>query len=804
MKQIPALLAELTLTEKAALLEGVDSWYTRAIPRLGIPQLHLTDGPHGLRKVRQVSGGFAISDNEPATAFPTSAAVASSWNLDNATRIGAAIAAECVASGVQVLLAPGINIKRSPLCGRNFEYYSEDPLLSGAFGSAFVRGAQSGGAGCSVKHYAANSNEDYRFIGDSVVDERALREIYLRAFERVVKEANPLAIMCSYNRLNGICASQNKLLLTDVLRKEWGFAGLVMTDWGATCDRVAGIKAGCDLDMPGGVKHNRTAIIEAVHSGVLPPETLDLAVTRILKLIETCTVPQSGAGYVAEDHARLSCAIAQDSAVLLKNDGALPLTGQENLLVVGEMFERMRFQGAGSSLVSPATLISPKDAFDKRGVRYTYAQGYRSVYSRRDAARARSALAAASQSDTILFFGGLTDFEESEGFDRRHMRLGENQTALLESLLDTGKRVVLVLFAGAPVELPFYDKLAAVLDLYLPGQYGGEAAAALLLGETNPSGKLAESWPMRAEDASCFADYDNGPIAQYYESIYVGYRFYDKAQTRLRFPFGFGLSYTTFTYSHASVQKEDEQIIVSVDITNTGCQDGAEVVQLYVRNSESPVFKAEKELRAFAKVYQQAGSTKTVTLAFAQTDLAYWNVKRHDWVLENGAYEICLAASAADVRLTVPLQITYGEAAIAPYSEKIAAVYKRPPRRIPDCFSELLGKPIPQAMPRRPITLESPLRDLRQTLGGWILYTAIMAVIKRKYRQAKRLPDTLARDAQLMNTYFVVRMMPANAIRSLCMSSSGRLSYNTARGFVEIANGHFIRGLRACLPPIHD
>ena len=799
MKKKPTLFSELTTEEKAALLEGVDSWSTNAVPRLNIPTLFLTDGPHGLRKVRQARGGFGVSDNAHSTAFPTSAAVASSWNPENAYRMGEAIADECIAAGVHVLLAPGINIKRSPLCGRNFEYYSEDPLLSGTFGSAFVRGVQSRGVGCSVKHYAANSNEDYRFIGDSVIDERTVREIYLRAFEQVVRESKPYTMMCSYNRLNGTSASQNKQLLTEILRNEWGFDGLVMTDWGATCDRIEGIKAGCDLDMPGGVWHNRKSVIEATLGGALPLETLDQAVMRVLNLIDKCTGQKSEAGFDAEAHAQLSCDIAKDSAVLLKNDGILPLSGQEKMLVVGEMFERMRFQGAGSSLINPPKVITPKDAFDKRGIRYTYEKGFRCFYPRRNTALERTALAAAEKADTILFFGGLTDFEESEGFDRKHMRIGENQTALLQALIDTEKKVVLVLFAGAPVELPFMDNLDAVLDMYLPGMYGGEAAAALLFGDANPSGKLAESWPMRAEDTSCFADYNSEPIAKYYEGIYVGYRFYDKANTPLRFPFGFGLSYTTFEYSHLSFREDGKKMQVDVDITNTGRHDGAEVVQLYIKNGNSCVFKPDKDLRAFRKVYLKAGETQTVTLEFEKSDLAYWNVKLNGWFLENGTYELCVAASAADVRLTAPIQINDGNDVSSPYSAAVAAAYNRPPQACPDCFPELVGVPISNTPARKPITLESPLSDLKQTLAGWLLYTAVMAVINSDFRKAKRMPDSLERDTRLKNAYFVVRMMPSNSIRSMCMSSSGRFSYNTAVGFVEIANGHLIRGLKFIL-----
>ncbi len=798
MGNLTNLIKKLTIEEKAALLEGVDSWNTNDIPRLGVKKLFLTDGPHGLRKVRQATGGFGISDNEHSTAFPTSVTVASSWNTENAYRMGAAIAEECNSSGVHVLLAPGINIKRSPLCGRNFEYFSEDPLVSGMFGEAFVKGVQSRGVGCSVKHFAANSNENFRFIGDSIVDERALREIYLKAFERVVKEAGPYTVMCSYNRLNGIFASENKLLLNDILREEWGYDGAVMTDWGAACNRVEGVRAGCDLDMPGSVWYNRKSIIEAAGSGSLPMELLDRSVLRILKLIEKCGTKKEE-GYDPEEHARMSCEMAKDGAVLLKNDGALPLTGKEKLLVVGELFEKMRYQGAGSSLINPPKVITPKDAFESRNISYVYKRGYRCAYAERNTALEAEAVRAAEQADTILFFGGLSDFEESEGFDREHMMIGENQTELLEELLKTGKRVVLVLFAGSPVELPFFDRLSGLLTMYLPGMYGGEAAAALLYGEVSPSGKLAESWTVSAKDSSCYADYNHAPEAKYYESIYVGYRFYDKAGTKLRFPFGYGLSYTTFSYGKMTVDTEKSKVLVKAEITNTGKAHGAEVVQLYVKNGGSKVFKAEKELRAFTKIFLKAGETKTVTLSFDKKDLAYWNTKKHDWVLENGSYEICLAASAADIRLTGELSIKDEAEEECPYSQRVLDAYSMPPANIPEEFAELSGIELPKASHSRALTLESPLGDFRRTLMGKILYKSVMSVIQKDYEKAKKLPDSLERDTRLKNSYFVVRMMPSNSIRSMCMSSSGKFTYAVARGFVELANGHILRGLKILL-----
>ncbi len=790
-------LAALTLDEKLLLLEGLESWRTHPVPRLGIRSLYLTDGPHGVRKVRSAAGGFGIVDNEHSTAFPTSATLASTWNPQLAERMGAAIGAESRTLGVDVLLAPGVNIKRSPLCGRNFEYFSEDPLVSGVFGSAVVRGVQSQGVGTSVKHFAANSNEDYRFVGDSVVDERALREIYLRAFERVVKETRPETVMCAYNQVNGTFASENRELLTGILRDEWGFDGVVMTDWGATHDRVAGVAAGCDLDMPGSVPHNRDSLRAAALSGELPVEALDASVTRMLGLVAKHP-EREATGYDAEAHAELAREIATEGAVLLANDGALPLgAASGSLLVVGEFFERMRFQGAGSSLINPPSIVSPRDAFEARGIDYRYEPGFRSMREERDAALESAALDAARSADTVLFFAGLSDLEESEGFDRTHLGLHDSQTALLEALLDQGARVVLVLFAGAPVELPSTDRLAAVLQMYLPGMRGGDAVAALLLGEANPSGRLAESWPLRVEDTSAYADYDRGQIARYLESIYVGYRYYDAAGTELAFPFGHGLSYTSFDYRDAVLEVEGDRVVVTVTVANTGDRDGAEVVQLYVRNAASAVFKAEKELRAFAKVRVPAGGEAVARLEFALADLAYWDVGRHDWVLEDGDYEVLLAASATDIRARMPLPVTGHAASRSPYPPEVDRDYATPPAGIPDSFPALLGRPVPEEPRHGRLHLELRLGDARRTLFGRIISRAIVSAVEKPYREALALPESLERDIRVKNAYFLWRMMPTASMRSLAMSSGGAFSYSMAEGFALLAAGHPIRAIRA-------
>ena len=794
------LVAQLTLEEKILLVEGVASWNTNGVDRLGIPRLFLTDGPHGVRKVKRDAGAFGLAEAEPSSSFPTSTALAKTWNPDLARRVGEAIGRESAALGVDVLLAPGVNIMRSPLCGRNFEYFSEDPLLSGAFGAAFVRGVQSTGVAASVKHFAANSNEDFRFTGDSLVDERALREIYLRAFERIVREAEPATVMCAYNRLNGTYCSDNRELLTGILREEWGFDGLVMTDWGATHDRAAALSAGCDLDMPGGVPNNRQRIRDAISDGSLDAAALDQAVGRVLELVDRSSARPEAEAVDPTAHADLAEQVAVDGAVLLQNDGTLPLAASAGgLVVVGEMFEKMRFQGSGSSLITPPQIVSPRSAFDSRGIRYRYAQGYRALDGTPDAALETEARALAADASTVLFFGGLSDLEESEGFDRRDMAMSEAQTRLLMALVDAGAKVVLVLFAGAPVEIPRAEKLAGVLLMSLPGMRGGHATARVLFGEANPSGRLTESWPKTAADSSCAADFGKAGSSRYYESIYVGYRYHDKAGTTLRYPFGHGLSYTSFAYRDLDARIEQGRVRVQVTVANTGPRDGSEVTQVYVRNNRGRVFKADKELRAFAKHSLAAGEQKRIELTFALDDLAYWDPAEHRWVLENGEYEVLVAASAAHPLLSAPLVVDEGRASRSPYPREIDQAYAVPPRDVSAAFAVLLGRPLLDTPPRSRLELESRLEDAKRSFLGGVLYRAVVGRARKDYEAALALPDSLERDAKVKSSHFVMRMMPSMSLRSMVMSSDGAMPYRVAAGLADLAAGRPVRGLRRLL-----
>ena len=572
------MIAEMTAEEKAALVSGTDFTYTNPIPRLGIPSLCMADGPHGLRK--QLEGGDnGVSRSEPATAFPTAAAAASSWNPENARRMGAAIAEECRHYGVHVLLGPGVNLKRNPLCGRNFEYFSEDPYLASEMAIGEVQGLQAGGVASCVKHFALNNSENYRFMGNSVVSERTMHRLYLKVFERIVKKAKPASLMCAYNQINGTFCSENKWLLTEVLRKEWGFDGLVMTDWGAMHDRVASLKAGLDLEMPGDTAICRKWILDGIKDGSLAMEDLDKACRNVLRLVDSYVKPASGEEINFDAHHALAAEIAADSAVLLKNDGVLPLTGEEKLHVAGPLFETMRYQGAGSSMINPTMVTAPKAAFNKHGIRYDYGL---------------------TDCDTVLVFAGLTDEYESEGGDRAHMRLPEDQLKEINALCETGKKIVLVLFGGSPVELPFCDRVSAILNMYLPGQNGGTAVYELLFGEKNPSGKLAETWPLRYEDVPSHETFGKGVNEIYAEGCEIGYRYYNKHNIPVRFPFGFGLSYTSFEKTDWTKVGEGW----TQTITNTGDRYGAEVAQLYL----------DGELRGFQKVWLNPGESTTVTI----------------------------------------------------------------------------------------------------------------------------------------------------------------------------------------------
>lgn len=792
---IQSLLENLTIEEKAALLAGVDFMFTSPVPRLGIPSARMSDGPHGLR-VQKEGGDNGVAGSEPATCFPTAVSTASSWNPDNTYKMGEAIAEEMLHYGIDVLLGPGACIKRNPLCGRNFEYFSEDPLLAGKMAAAEVNGVQSKGCGVSVKHFALNNAENFRFMGDSVCDMRAIREIYLKVFEIIVKESKPHTMMCAYNKINGEYCCENKWLLTDVLRNEWGFDGVVMSDWGATHDRVKGVSAGLDLEMPGDTDICRKWIIDAAKSGTLKMEGLDKAVENILRLVQRYENNQKDIDVDWEAHNVLAAEIAEDCAVLLKNGGVLPLDKSERILVVGDLFDKMRYQGAGSSMINPTFLSTPKIAFDEHKVAYEFCRGYAENKLEADDKLIAEAVAKAKGYDKVLVFAGLTDYVESEGGDRENMQLPANQLALIDALIKAGKKITVVLYGGSPMELPFADNVSAILNMYLPGQNGGTATYNLLFGVKSPCGKLAETWVKSYADVPFGNDFSKTVNEIYKESVFVGYRYYLTVNKEVRYPFGYGLSYTTFDYWDMQIEENNEEYKVSCEVVNNGKYDGAEIVQLYVKAPQG-VFKPLKELKGFTKVYLKAGESKKVAITVKKDDLRYWNVKENRWATEGGEYELQLCSDCQTVRLSQTVTLD-GDNAVMPYSEEINAVYGAAAfdTMSESLFEKMSGLKIPAIPPKKPIRLESRFTDMRATFMGKNLYNAVLSVAKKDMKKAKKLPEGAERDNKIKGAMFLKRILESNSIITMSMSAGTNCPYNFAQGFVNMANGHLFKGIK--------
>jgi beta-glucosidase len=670
---VSSLLGSLTLQEKASLCLGSDFWHTAPVDRLGIPAITLSDGPHGLRRQPDEGDHVGIGGSLPATCFPTASALGSSWDPALVRRVGEALGREARDQDVAVVLGPGINIKRSPLCGRNFEYFSEDPVLSGDLGAALIEGVQSQGVGTSLKHYAANNQETDRLRVSADVDERTLREIYLPGFERAVTRARPWTVMCSYNRVNGTYASEYHWLLTEVLRDEWGFDGLVVSDWGAVHDRIAAVAAGLDLEMPPNLGVSEVALVEAVRDGRLDEAVLDVAVARVLQLVDRAVAgrEQPVDAVDVDAHHSLARAAAAECAVLLKNDGdALPLrpAAGDVIAVIGEFARTPRFQGAGSSQVNPTRVDVALDelrAAVPDGVEVAFASGFGIGTTDDDESLADEAVSLARRAARVVVFLGLPAADESEGFDREHLALPPNQIALLARLAEVTEKVVVVLANGSAVQLSDWERhAAAVLETWLSGQAAGGAVADLLLGAANPSGRLAETLPLRLEDTPSYLNFpgEEGHV-RYGEGVFVGYRGYDATARAVSYPFGHGLSYTTFDYSNlrASVsgRHEDGDLAVDVtcDVTNTGDRRGKEVVQLYVGDPEASVARPVRELKAFAKVDLEPGETTTVTFRLNARDLSYWSTAIGGWALEAGAFELAVGASSRDLRLSTTVDV---------------------------------------------------------------------------------------------------------------------------------------------------
>jgi beta-glucosidase len=667
MKNIQSIVSQMTLEEKAALCTGASAWTTTPIERLGVPEMVVADGPHGVRRVPNVHEMGLGS--LPATCFPTASCLASTWDVDLIRKMGEALAEECIALNDAVLLGPGANMKRSPLGGRNFEYFSEDPYLSGEMAANFIDGVQSKGVGTSLKHYTANNQEFQRFSINAKVDERTLREIYLPAFEKAVKQAQPWTVMCAYNKINGTFASEHDYLLNKVLKEEWGFEGLVVSDWGAVRDRVAALKGGLDWEMPGPQERRVKEVIAAVRSGELDQAVLDESVHRILGIIFKAAETPKGGEFDVDAHHELAHHVAAEGMVLLKNDGILPLKGQQQVAVIGRSAQHAHFQGGGSSHINPTKVTVPFKALQTHAgdAELTYAEGYPADASfRQDLID--EAVTLAQETDVAVLYIALPTFKESEGYDRPDLDLTDQQIALIKAVAKVQPKTVVVLNNGAPVAMSAWiDDVAAVLEGWMMGQAGGIAIADLLFGVVNPSGKLAETFPLKRADTPSHLNWpgDAGAV-RYGEGLFIGYRYYDAKEMPVLFPFGYGLSYTTFAYSNPQVSarafKDVDGVTVTVDVTNTGAVAGKEIVQVYVHDHKAGLTRPEKELKGFAKVELQPGETKTVSIPLDFRAFAYYHPEYTQWITEDGEFDLLIAASAADIRhtLTVTLESTLG------------------------------------------------------------------------------------------------------------------------------------------------
>lgn len=789
--RISQLISQMTLEEKTSLLSGADKWRTKAIPRVNLAVVTVSDGPHGLRK--EVVDPEKGLSTVRSTCFPTACASACSFDRALVKKIGVALAEECRAEEVDVLLGPGLNCKRSPLCGRNFEYFSEDPVVSGELAAAYIEGVQSLGVGTSMKHFALNNQEYRRLTIDAVVDERAMFELYLSSFERVLQKTQPWTVMCSYNRVKGVNASDNQWLLQDVLRGKFGFKGLVMSDWGAVNDRVLGVSAGLDLEMPYVGPYHDKQVKQAVASGALREEAVDRCVSRLVALSELANARKTVPYDAAAHHAFAREAAAQ-SAVLLKNDDALlPLQRSSSVAVLGAFARVPRYQGAGSSKVQSICIDTPLDELTKLGLQTSFAEGYREETDVPDETMIQEACALARGKDAVLIYAGLPDRYESEGFDRESLAMPQNQVALIRRVAAVNPNVAVVLLCGSVVEMDWADEVKAILLMHLGGEAVGGAIADLVSGALSPSGKLTESWPMRLSDTPCYRYFPGFTrTVEYRESVFVGYRYYDTAKMPVRYAFGHGLSYTTFSYSNLRLSAEQlnkgETLHVSFDVTNRGEIAGAEAVQLYLAHRSDIMFAPEQQLRDFEKVLLAPGETKSVSFTLNRRDLCYYDVAASDWRVEGGAYEIRISASSRDIRLCATVSAEADPDATIPDHRADAPCYYDLSRGIdvPDsAFAAVLGRGIPprERQPGEKHTLNVTLSEVKHTLLGWLL-----ALIGRKVAEG-------AMATNEVDMGVIDHILYTTPLR--LMSSESDITPRQIEGIVHLLNYAFFKGIRA-------
>ena len=782
MQNTELLLKELTLEEKCALLSGAETFKTRGMPQHGIPQIWLSDGPHGLRKQAGESDHLGLNPSVPATCFPTASAVANSWDAALGEEIGAALGEEAAAQEVSVVLGPGLNMKRNPLCGRSFEYFSEDPYLAGKLAAGYIRGIQSKGVAACPKHFAVNSQETRRMASDSIVDERTLREIYLTGFEIAVKEGHPRSIMSSYNLVNGTYANENKHLLMEILRGEWGFDGAVITDWGGSNDHALGVKNGSTLEMPAPGGDSVRELLAAVESGKISESDIDARLSELLPLVFDTKAALDAAPreFDAAAHHALARRAAEESLVLLKNEGSLlPLAAGSKVAVIGDFAKNPRYQGAGSSMVNSTQVDVLLDKLiDSELNVIGYQQGF-DRHGKPDAALQKSACELATQADTVILCMGLDEIAESEGLDRSNLRLAQNQVDLLQAVAAVNPKIAVVLYSGSVVETPWLDNCQALLYAALGGQAGAGAVADALTGKVNPCGKLAETWPLAYADVPSAADFaTRRKTVEYREGLYIGYRYFTTAEKAVRFPFGYGMSYTTFAYSDMAVDEQG----VSLTVTNTGSVAGTEIVQLYIAKKSSELFRPAKELKGFARVTLAPGEKQRITIMLDDKAFRFWNVKANRWEIEGGEYELLVCASVEDIRLCEKISV-HGTATVHPYEDRdLDCYYKGNVLHVSDAdFEKLLGHPIPKGKTKidRNLTL-GELNHARSPLG-WLVWLVLTILLDVSYKRGK--PD--------LNILFQYNM----PLRALAKMTNGAISMDMVDGIVMELQGFWILGL---------
>ena len=736
------IIAQMTLEEKASMCDGLDYWHSQPVERVGIKSISLNDGPHGIRKKGDPKENTDVLKGLPAICFPTASATACSWDTDLLYKMGEALGDECRKEQVSVLLGPGTNIKRSPLCGRNFEYFSEDGLLAGEMAAAFINGVQSKGIGTSLKHYAANNQETRRMTVNAVVDERTLRETYLLPFEIAVKKAQPWTIMNSYNRLNGTYAAENKWLLTDVLRDDWGYEGVVITDWGAENERVPGLIAGQEIEMPTSSGIGTKLIVDAVNNGELDVAVLDAAVDKIIELTKKAEPVLGGTyTYDSDEHHNIAREIASQCMVLMKNDNnLLPLKKDAKVALIGEMAHTPRYQGAGSSLINPIRLDNAYQTMKDMGIDITFSKGYelKKAKAKKSMDLILEAKERARNADVAVVFVGLTDEYETEGADRHHLSIPPMHNVLVEEVLKVNPNTVVVLSGGAAVEMPWADKVPAILNMFLTGQAGGSAVCDILFGDVNPSGKLSETYPLALSDNSSYNYFPGTTVSvEHRESVYVGYKYYDTANKEVAFPFGFGLSYTTFEYSDLKVSadsiKDTDTVTVSFKVKNTGDVDGAEVAQLYVNDVESTIYRPVKELKGFKKVFLKAGEEKEIEIVLDKRAFAYYNVNLGDWHVESGEFKILVGASSRDIKLETSINVeSTVEAEIPDYKTTAPCYYGADIMNVSaDAFKAVYGKELPPSERDKnaPFTVLNTIEDSQDSKWGGRIYRLLIKLL---------------------------------------------------------------------------